>query len=145
MTRRSLVPMLFIALLSPVARAGDGADTREMDGTWKPLSAELAGEKFPQNVLDTMKLVVNDGKYTVEVGGKSDEGTVTIDPARSPKAMDIKGTNGPNKGKTFLVIYELKGDELRVCYDLSGQSRPTEFATKADTKLFLVTYRKAKS
>ena len=36
--------------------------------------------------------------------------------------MDITGTNGPNKGKTFLVIYELKGDELRVCYDLSGES-----------------------
>jgi hypothetical protein len=29
-------------------------------------------------------------------------------------------------------------------YDLSGESRPTEFATKAKTKLFLVTYRRMK-
>jgi uncharacterized protein (TIGR03067 family) len=144
MARQNIVSLLFIALLSPVARAGDGSDTRDMEGTWKPLSAELAGEKWPQKILDTMKLTMKGDKYTVEVGGRNDEGTVTLDPAKSPKTMDIKGTNGPNKGKTFLVIYELKGDELRVCYDLSGKSRPTEFATKADTQLFLVTYRKEK-
>jgi uncharacterized protein (TIGR03067 family) len=144
MTRTVLVSLLFLALLSPVDRAGAGSDARDMEGTWRPLSAEFAGEKWPQKVLDTMKLTMEDGKYSVEVGGRSDEGTVTCDPAKSPRAMDIKGTNGPNKGKTFLVIYELKGDELRVCYDLSGQSRPTEFATKARTQLFLVTYRKEK-
>jgi uncharacterized protein (TIGR03067 family) len=91
-----------------------------------------------------MKLIMKGDKYTVQVGGQNDEGTVERDPSKSPKTMDIKGTEGPNKGKTFLVIYELKGDDLRVCYDLSGKSRPTEFATKPDTQLFLVTYRRAK-
>ena len=51
--------------------------------------------------------------------------------------MNITGQKGPNEGKTFLAIYELKGDELRVCYDLTGKSRPAEFASKADTLLFL--------
>ena len=105
---------------------------------------QFAGAKWPQKVLDSMKLVLKDGKYTVEDSGQSDEGTVTYDTAKSPRTMEIKGTNGPNKGKTFLAIYELKGDELRICYDLSGKSHPTEFATKAGTRLFLVTYRKAK-
>jgi uncharacterized protein (TIGR03067 family) len=58
--------------------------------------------------------------------------------------MDITGNEGPNKGKTFLAIYELKGDTLRICYDLSGQARPTEFKTKKDTRLFLVTYQREK-
>ena len=58
--------------------------------------------------------------------------------------MDIKGTEGPNKGKTFLAIYELKDDKLTICYDLSGEARPTEFKTKPDTKLFLVTYERKK-
>ena len=115
-----------------------------MDGTWKPLSAELAGKPWPQEVLDTMKLIVKDDQYTVQIGEQSDEGTVKRDPSKSPKTMDISGKKGPNEGKTFLVIYELKGDELRVCYDLSGKSRPTEFATKPDTQLFLVTYRRVK-
>ena len=41
--------------------------------------------------------------------------------------MTITGTEGPNHGRTFPAIYELKGDTLRICYDLSGAKRPTEF------------------
>ena len=58
--------------------------------------------------------------------------------------MDITGTDGPNKGKTLLAIYEQEGDTLRVCYDLSGQGRPTELRTNEGTPLFLVTYQRAK-
>jgi uncharacterized protein (TIGR03067 family) len=115
-----------------------------MEGTWKPLSAELAGKPWAKEILDSMKLTMKDGQYTVLVGEQSDEGTVKRDPSKSPSTMDIEGTKGPNKGKTFLTIYELKGDQLRICYDLSGKSRPTEFATKPKTKLFLVTYRREK-
>ena len=144
MTRQKIVCLLFMSLIVPVARGGIDSDDREADGTWKPVSAELAGKPWPQPVLDSMKLIMKDGKYTVQVGDQSDEGTVKRDPSKSPKTMDIKGTNGPNKGKTFLAIYELKGDEMRVCYDLSGKSRPTEFATRPETQLFLVTYHRAK-
>ena len=59
--------------------------------------------------------------------------------------MDITGTEGPNKGKTFLAVYELDGDTLRICYDLSGKSRPTEFKTTEGTQLFLVSYKREKT
>jgi uncharacterized protein (TIGR03067 family) len=144
MIRPCIVCLLFISAIGPFAYGVAGSGSPEMDGTWKPLSAELAGKPWPQEILDSMKLIVNDDKYTVYVGRQSDEGTVKRDPSKSPKTMDISGKKGPNEGKTFLVIYELKGDELRVCYDLSGKSRPTEFATKPDTLLFLVTYRRVK-
>ncbi len=65
-----------------------------------------------------------------------------LDSSARPKALDITGTEGPNKGKTILAIYELDGDTFRVCYDLSGKSRPTEFKTKAETQLFLVSYKR---
>jgi uncharacterized protein (TIGR03067 family) len=58
--------------------------------------------------------------------------------------MDIIGTDGPNKGKTFLTIYERDGETLRVCYELSGKSRPREFKTAEGTQLFLVTYTRQK-
>jgi uncharacterized protein (TIGR03067 family) len=140
------VSLLILSSLGALALArGDaGADSKDLEGTWLPLSAEFAGEKYPDKVLKTMKLVVKDDKYTVEVGEQTDEGTVKLDSVKSPKAMDITGTKGPNKGKTFLAIYELKDDTLRVCYDLSGEARPTEFATKENTQLFLVTYKQAK-
>jgi hypothetical protein len=51
------------------------------------------------------------------------------------KSMDVIGVKGPNAGMTFPAIYELAADTLRVCYDLSGKKRPTEFKTSAGTKL----------
>ena len=99
---------------------------------------------FPDEVRKTIKLVVKDDKYTVTVGKQVDQGTVKLMPSATPKAMDITGTDGPNKGKTILAIYERKGDTLRICYDLSGKKRPTEFKTEAGTQLFLVEYKRQK-
>lgn len=136
--------LVIISLLGSFARGNEAGNSQETEGTWKPISAVFAGEKYPDEILKTMKLIVKDGKYTVQVGEVIDEGTTKLDPAQSPKAMDIKGTKGPNMGKTFLAIYELKGDDLKVCYDLSGKSRPSEFVSKPDTQLFLVNYRRQK-
>jgi uncharacterized protein (TIGR03067 family) len=58
--------------------------------------------------------------------------------------MDITGTEGPNKGKTMLAIYELEGDSMKVCYDMSGKERPTEFKTKPGTAQFLAKYKREK-
>ena len=80
----------------------------------------------------------------VHVGDSPDKGTYTLDSTTDPKGMPVTGTDGPNKGKTFPAIYELHGDTLRICYDLSGQKRPTEFKSTAGTKLYLVTYARAK-
>lgn len=131
------------------AASGDGpkeggADQKAMQGTWLATSAEMAGKPFPDQVTKSIRLVLADGKYTVTVGDRPDEGTTKIDPTKKPKTLDITGTKGPNQGKTFLCIYELTGDTLRVCYDLSGKERPTEFKTKPETQLFLVTYRRQK-
>jgi uncharacterized protein (TIGR03067 family) len=80
----------------------------------------------------------------VTVGEKADKGTVKRNSAAKPKELDITGSEGPNKGKSILAIYELDGDTLRVCYDLGGKNRPTDFTTKEGTLRFLVTYKRAK-
>jgi uncharacterized protein (TIGR03067 family) len=126
------------------ARGGDAKDDDALQGTWLPATAELGGKMFPDEVRKSIKLVVKDDKYTVTVGDKVDKGYIKLNPSAKPKEMDITGTDGPNKGKTFLAIYEQEGDTLRICYDLIGKSRPTEFKTKEGTSLFLVTYKRDK-
>lgn len=143
MPRMLLLAFALTLLGSSAARGGDAKDEK-LDGTWLPSSAELGGKPFPEEVRKTIKLVVKGDKYTVTVGEGVDEGTVKLTPTAKPKAMDVTGTEGPNKGKTFLAIYERKGDTLRVCYDLSGKKRPTEFKTEAGTQLFLVEYKRQK-
>ena len=140
---------LFVALglvlsFSLAAWCGDAKDGDAIQGTWLPSSAELAGKEFPDEVRKSMKLVIKDGNYTATVGKQVDKGTVKLNPSAKPKALDITGAEGPNKGKTIQAIYELDGDTLRVCYDLSGKSRPTEFKTKVGAPLFLVTYKREK-
>ena len=142
-----LKPFVVLSLVLSFALAAQSGDTKEGDalqGAWLPSRAELAGKPYPDEVLKTIKLVVKDDKYVVTVGKGVDQGTVKLNPAAKPKEMDITGTDGPNKGKTFLAIYERNGDTLRVCYDLSGKARPTEFKTKEDTLLYLVTYKREK-
>jgi hypothetical protein len=43
-----------------------------------------------------------------------------------------------------LAIYEIRGDTMKICYDLGGKSRPKEFKSPADSQMFLVTYKKDK-
>jgi uncharacterized protein (TIGR03067 family) len=119
-------------------------DTKAVQGNWKPVKAELGGQPMTDAVLKSISLKLDSGKYEVFVGEEPDMGTYTLDPATKPKSMTITGTDGPNHGKTFPAIYELRGDTLRICYDLSGAKRPTEFKSIAGTKLYLVTYNRKK-
>ena len=141
-------PILCIALTiaaSLTAFAADAPDdAKAVQGNWKPVKAELAGQPMTDEVLKTISLKLDNGKYEVFVGVQPDKGTYTIDSTTEPRSMTITGTDGPNKGRTYPAIYELKGDTLRICYDLSGAKRPTEFKTRAGTKLYLVTYNRLK-
>jgi uncharacterized protein (TIGR03067 family) len=115
-------------------------DKKMIEGTWAVVSFELGGQKLPEASFKDGRLILTDGRYTYQ----NDQGTYRITPADKPKAMDITGTEGPNQGKTFLAIYELKADTLRICYDLGGKMRPTEFTTRAGTQQFLALYKRAK-
>jgi len=148
MHRKGLVVLLTILAVVSFAPRDEGREENEdgkaIQGTWLPLTAELAGREFPPAVRNSIKLVLEGERYTVTVGDQIDEGTITLDPSKNPKAMTITGTRGPNEGKTFLAIYELSGDSLRICYDLSGKAYPGEFKTKSGTQLYLVDYRRRK-
>ena len=139
--------LLAVAFAQTLSAADGSNDAKSLQGTWTPIKAELAAQPMPDVVLKTITLKIGDGDYTVTVAGEAapDQGTWTIDPAATPKRLTISSVKGPNAGKTLLAIYELDGDTLRVCYDLSGMERPAEFKTAAGSQLYLVTYTRQKS
>ena len=66
-----------------------------------------------------------------------------LDPKQSPKQLDF---TPPKAGKPVLGIYEVKGDELKVCMrhaDSKG-GRPTAFATKEGSGLVLIVFKREK-
>ena len=130
--------------LGPSAAGSPDDDAKAIQGLWRPAKAELAGQPMADAVLRSISLKLDHGKYEVFVGEHPDRGTYALDSATKPKGMTVTGTEGPNNGKTYPAIYELKGDTLLICYDLSGAKRPPEFKTSAGTKLYLVTYNRKK-
>jgi len=143
-TLKNLVLSWLVIAAALASRAADSPDSKGVQGTWTPVKAELAGQALPDAVLKTISLKLHNGMYDVSVAGQPDRGTYTMDSSAKPKSMTITGTDGPNKGKTFPAIYELEGETLRVCYDLSGKQRPSEFKTVPGTQLYLVTYCRRK-
>jgi uncharacterized protein (TIGR03067 family) len=135
---------LIIAASLTAFAADPPDDAKAVQGSWTPAKANLGGQPMAEAVLKSISLKLDKGKYEVLVGDKPDRGTYTLDSTSKPKSMTITGTEGPNHGKTYPAIYELNGDTLRICYDLSGAKRLTEFKSIAGTKLYLVTYNRKK-
>ncbi len=89
-----------------------------------------------------MTVVFAADKYAVKMGDMVVEAaTLTVDPSKAPKTFDAKVTDGPNKGKVYLAIYEISGDALKVCYDEAGKKRPTEFKGEGGAQTLVVHQR----
>ena len=122
------------------------SDTYPQDGVWKPISAALAGAKVPKPALNAISLRISGTNYQVSVMGERqpDRGTHALDERTTPKRITITSTNGPNKGQTFLAIYEVRDtNSLRVCYDLTGTAFPAKFESTPETGHYLVEYRRS--
>src|ERR1700755_3320111 len=100
----ALVALAGAALAADDKKPAD--DAKAAVGKWKVEKAELGGKDVLAVFKDSTLEIRDGGKYTVTVGGQKDEGTFTVDPSKTPKEMDIKSTDGPNKGKTILTIYK---------------------------------------
>jgi uncharacterized protein (TIGR03067 family) len=143
MTRFAPAAAFVLAALA-VASAQPADDLKAAAGKWAVAKATLGGKDLTA-AFKTLELVLAaDGGYKLTINGQPDEGVVKVDPAKTPKQMDIVGKAGPNAGKTIKTIYKLDGDTLVVCYELGDGDRPTAFESKAGTKQFLAEYKRAK-
>jgi uncharacterized protein (TIGR03067 family) len=94
-----------------------------------------------------LQLVIAGSRYTLRRAGKAvEEGTVRVDPTRSPRTINIYPTRP--RGKVQLGIYKWEGDDgIRICFTHPGsaQTRPTEFSTTKGTGHVMEVCRRIKS
>ena len=128
-------------IFSHTARADD---LKAMAGKWKIEKAEAGGKEVESDDLKGVLLTIFGERYEVLMKDKQDAGTLKVDEKQMPKTIDSTDTEGDDVGKIVKAIYEISGDTMRVCYALDGGERPTEFATKPDTALLLITYKREK-
>ena len=125
------------------ARADDKADVekelKKFQGTWTFESVEAGGKKLPADQFKGITVTFEGDKYAVKKGDEVVEAaTQKLDPSKSPKTLDAKVTDGPNKGAVILGIYEISGDTLKVCFDPEGKKRPTEFKGDSGSQTLVV-------
>jgi len=115
------------------AQGGTQPEQKGLQGTWKFVSMTTSSGKIrpPEQIAD-MKISISGQQYTLTKGGKAlERATLTDDPSKQPKALDLTFTQGDAKGQTLTCIYEVTGDTLRIAWSEPGKPRPTEFANRA--------------
>jgi uncharacterized protein (TIGR03067 family) len=129
------------------ARAGAGSQPKEdkdaIQGVWSIVAWEWNGEPaFEMEQLKRYKLVFTRDHFyrrtdSTDTFSLALKATYKLEPTKKPKAIDVTYLEGrPDQGKTYPGIYALEGDDLRLCY-AGGKERPTEFATKPGSGLWL--------
>ncbi len=135
---------LSVVLSATAAEDESAADLKKMAGDWVPHLVQVNGKKQPDEFAAAIKLTIIGNKYNTVVGPEKDEGTLKLDATKSPREMDIISNVGAAKGKTIPCIYEIKEDELRVCYGLKG-ARPADLKAGENEKeiVMLIAYKRA--
>src|SRR5262245_13101720 len=145
--RGSKMKSLFLTTIvagACIASAGNtcrGAEKDELQGEWVATSIEVNGKRAALEGTrlefkgDAVVLRHEDNK------GMPDEGTYKTDSKKSPKHLDIT-----IKKKTLHGIYEVKGEELKVCFETGEkpENRPTKFATNPEKEESLLVLKRKK-
>ncbi len=140
------VPLALTA--APFVHADKGSDdaTKEyarFEGSWNIASAEMGGQALPAEALKGTLLTCKGSDFTYKEGERVSKGTFKVDPSKKPRQIDITFGDGPMKGMTVLGIYEVDGDSYKLCLDLGGKKRPTEF--KSGDMVVLEVLKKVKA
>lgn len=67
-----------------------------------------------------------------------------LDPSTTPKCLDLTVAGGSQKDALMEGIYELKGDEVRLCVRVFGKDRPSEFKSPDGSSIALLSLKRRK-
>src|SRR5262245_1487475 len=111
MTARCVVVASTILLLAGGPGVGDDKKDEQdkVQGEWAVVSVEIGGQKREGDEVKNLKLVIKGSAWTAPTGQKF---TFKIDPAKSPKQLDLILEPEVGKEMTWRGIYKIEGDTL---------------------------------
>ena len=129
--------------VNPLPSAPPG-DLGTIQGYWKPLQIEF--EAKPQMSAEEMKkvtVVFDQSEYHLYYKDAGKEAiklalmNVTLDSSTSPKSISFEFAAGALKGQKRHGIYELAGNQLKLCYGPAEKAKPTTFAAPEKSGYYL--------
>jgi uncharacterized protein (TIGR03067 family) len=139
-----LVPLVCLASAVAHGRAAAG-DKDELQGAWVATAIDIGGKPASADEIKETRFTFKGDKLLVRhptLGKQDVEGTFKVDREKSPKQLDIDLI----KLSVFVGIYEVKGDQLRICYVTNDnpKNRPTEFANNQKDAWVLIVFKRQK-
>jgi uncharacterized protein (TIGR03067 family) len=138
-----------VAAAGPVA-ADDRAAAKELKslaGSWKLVAVEAEGQAIPKGDLPAISFtLLPDGTSTVRTPDGEFQTKSVLDPAKTPRTLDIEYLGGPLKGQKQYGVYKVEGDRWTVCSTPPGgkpEDRPRGFDSKT-AKGTLVVWERVK-
>jgi uncharacterized protein (TIGR03067 family) len=80
-------------------------------------------------MLAEARIAIQGSRFTSTGMGAVYKGTLELDEAASPRQLTMKFDAGPEKGNSNPCIYQLDGDNWKLCLATRGAVRPSSFAT----------------
>jgi uncharacterized protein (TIGR03067 family) len=141
--RTCFVTVLALGLLAAAAaREGDAAadDGERIQGRWQVATAGENGRQLQVTRADVLTFTAD--TITQAIDGRSEAVGYRLDPAATPKAIDMGLPVGGRRGFLIRAVYRLEGDTLTLCYHRDGGPRPTAFVAGPGTRQGVMVLRR---
>ena len=143
--------MATLVLADPPPTTPAAGDLDKAQGYWKPLQCDYEGKaQMPTDLMKQVTVVFDKSEYHLYFKDKEPDkkgnaiilrlakADVTLDPAT--KSITLEFADGPLKGKKSHGVYELAGNQLKVCYGSVDKPKPTKFESPAGSGYFNETW-----
>ena len=121
-----------------------------MQGFWRAQSVEVEGKPAPAEAVKQTWFSIEGNKLVFKIDGPQVKCSFKTDPKQSPKHLTLAVKESDrrkvNDAKEMLAIYELTGDELKICVSSprSAGKRPTGFAAEEKSGRGLIVLKRQK-
>jgi uncharacterized protein (TIGR03067 family) len=124
--------LLGLAVIGLTIAADDKKDDLKdkLKGTWHVVAMEVNGKKVPEEFFKGQTMAFGPDKVTLKEKDKVESATYAVDAGQKPAHLDMTPTEGPDKGKTVKMIFQLDGDTLKIGMNTKVGERPKNFDDK---------------
>ena len=143
---RSILIAFALLFVGSIVRGDEPVpDIKQLQGTWEVVEFTANGKAIPKEACQGMSLEVADMTMHMSAPGRKSF-LIKLNNAVSPKTIDYTALEGPYKDKTNYGIYELQGDELKLCmHNKDADKPPTAFKSAEGDNLALIILRRKKT
>jgi uncharacterized protein (TIGR03067 family) len=135
-----------VAFRRPAADIAVRKEADRLQGIWTTISTESDGQ-LNREEKRVEKWTINGGRWSVKLDGEvTQEGTFKIIEADKLVKIDFTVTDGYKRGDTWLAVYQIDGDKLKMngCYLSESKVRPKTLGTRDGDGYYVRTMRKEK-